>query len=353
MSEETSALLGLPYIQAAQAQKHVTHNEALRKLDVLVQATAIARDRNTPPAGPAEGDRYVLGAAPTGDWAGQAQALALFETGVWQFFTPQTGWRVYIIEQGVTAMFNGTAWTTAQAPTELGINTAADDTNRLAVASDAVLFTHDGAGHQLKINKASASDTASLLFQSNWQGRAEMGLAGNNDFSIKVSDGTSWFDAMRFGNATGHVTGTAVQATATDTTPGRLARADYAYGPGNLLGTVSQNAGVPTGAVIESGSNANGNYVRFADGTQICTSSVFSTVAGTSSVWTFPASFTYPASPGRLSISGTVSSTTSQSAVLNVGGLASGNNINVWATRLSNGTIVAANANLTAVGRWF
>jgi hypothetical protein len=43
------------------------------------------------------------------------------------------------------------------------------------------------------------------------------------------------------------------------------------YGKDNVLGTVSQSAGVPTGAVIERGSNANGEYVRFADGTQICT----------------------------------------------------------------------------------
>lgn len=38
----------------------------------------------------------------------------------------------------------------------------------------------------------------------------------------------------------------------------------------NLVGTVSESGGVPTGAVVERGSNANGEYVRFADGTQIC-----------------------------------------------------------------------------------
>lgn len=37
-----------------------------------------------------------------------------------------------------------------------------------------------------------------------------------------------------------------------------------------LVGTVSQSGGIPTGAVVERGSNANGDYVRFADGTQIC-----------------------------------------------------------------------------------
>lgn len=43
------------------------------------------------------------------------------------------------------------------------------------------------------------------------------------------------------------------------------------YRRSNVLGTVSQAGGVPTGAIIERGSNANGEYVRFADGTQICT----------------------------------------------------------------------------------
>lgn len=45
---------------------------------------------------------------------------------------------------------------------------------------------------------------------------------------------------------------------------------DKAYRRGNILGTVTQSAGVPTGALIEDGTNANGTYVRFADGTQIC-----------------------------------------------------------------------------------
>lgn len=94
----------------------------------------------------------------------------------------------------------------------------------------------------------------------------------------------------------------AVQQSADDTTAGRLMRADYGYGPGNLLGPVSQNAGVPTGAVIENGTNANGGYVRFADGTQICrqkidtvaidqTTSLSGLYRTSEIAWTFPAAF--------------------------------------------------------------
>jgi hypothetical protein len=36
------------------------------------------------------------------------------------------------------------------------------------------------------------------------------------------------------------------------------------------LGTVSQSGGIPTGAIVETGSNVNGTYIRWADGTQIC-----------------------------------------------------------------------------------
>lgn len=76
------------------------------------------------------------------------------------------------------------------------------------------------------------------------------------------------------------------------------------YSKSNILGTVSQTAGAPTGAIIERGSNANGSYIRFADGTQIChfksttalvttvvVGSVFASVLGT---FTFPVAFIAP-----------------------------------------------------------
>ena len=88
----------------------------------------------------------------------------------------------------------------------VGINATSDATNRLTVASTATLLNHDGAGHQVKINKAGAGNTASLLYQTGFSGRAEMGLAGNDDFSIKVSaDGGSWFTALSVTATDGHV----------------------------------------------------------------------------------------------------------------------------------------------------
>jgi hypothetical protein len=74
-----------------------------------------------------------------------------------------------------------------------------------------------------------------------------------------------------------------------------------AYGRGNILGTVSQLDGVPTGAIIERGSNANGEYVRWADGTQICVAASVGAMTcdiasgsiyrSAIAIWTYPASF--------------------------------------------------------------
>lgn len=309
---ETSARLDLPLIQPSQAQKHVTHNEALQLLDGLVQAVVEEAGAATPPLAPVTGQMFALGATPTGDWAGQAGRLALRTPDAWLFLAPHDGWRVWDKGSGKLMVRQAGDW--AEIVPELtnldgvGIGTGWDATNRLAVAAEASLFTHAGAGHQMKLNKASAGETASLLFQSNWTGHAEIGLAGGTVFSLKVSaDGAAWFEALRADAAAQTltvpfmVTGAAVQQTAADTTPGRLMRADYGYGPGNLLGTVGQSGGVPTGAVIERGSGATGEYVRFADGTQICTHTLALPATDTAqgalyvsaadAEWVFPAGF--------------------------------------------------------------
>lgn len=57
----------------------------------------------------------------------------------------------------------------------------------------ATLFNNAGNGHQIKVNKQALADTASLLFQTNWSGGAEMGKGGSDEFVIKVGpDANSW-----------------------------------------------------------------------------------------------------------------------------------------------------------------
>lgn len=199
MPEET-VNLALPYILSSQAQKHVTHNEALRRLDGMVQMVVQA-EASAPPGSPAEGQCYAVGSSPTGAWSGKSGKLALFEDGAWIYFTPRAGWIGWFVDADRQMIWTGSAWSDLLSEStipKLGVNAAADTTNRLTVSAAATLLNHAGAGHQLKLNKNAAGDTLSLLYQTNWSGRAEMGLAGSDDFELKVSpDGSTWATALK------------------------------------------------------------------------------------------------------------------------------------------------------------
>lgn len=205
---DNTPVLALPYIMPSQAQKHVTHNEALRQLDAIVQLVVIAADLVEPPLNPFAGDRYVVAAGASGAWDGQDGAVAVADGEGWLFYAAQEGWRADDLSTGGQIRFDGTSWvpviTTIEELPNLGIATQADATNRLAVSSPATLLSHAGNDHRLKINKAQAADVASLMFQTGWSGRAEMGTTGDDDFSIKVStDGNSFTTAAVADRATG------------------------------------------------------------------------------------------------------------------------------------------------------
>src|SRR5438876_1936649 len=107
---DNSPNLTLPYIIAAQAQKHVTHNEAIRALDALVQLMVLDKDLASPPGSPADGDRYIVASSPTGAWAGQAGKVAAYQDGAWAFFTPREGWLAWVADEDKLYFHDGSAW---------------------------------------------------------------------------------------------------------------------------------------------------------------------------------------------------------------------------------------------------
>ncbi len=107
--------LGLAYLVSSQAQKEVTHNDALNDLDSLAQLSVIDRTINTPPASPNNGDTYIVAAAPTGAWSGQANKIAAYYSG-WRFKTPQAGWQAWARNENKLLYFTGTAWAGLGAP---------------------------------------------------------------------------------------------------------------------------------------------------------------------------------------------------------------------------------------------
>ena len=200
--------LGLVPLSADQSQKHVTVNEALARLDAAAQLAVLDRTRTTAPLNPQNGDRYLIASPATGEWSTHEDDIAAWDAAVqgWLFLSPKDGWQIWVIAERLTLSHDGAAWSPS-APTQLGINTASDAINRLAVASDAVLLSHDGAGIQAKLNKAATTDTASILFQSDYTGHAEIGLTGGTDLHVKTSpDGITFTDALTVNAATGHTT---------------------------------------------------------------------------------------------------------------------------------------------------
>ncbi|MDF1598907.1 DUF2793 domain-containing protein [Mesorhizobium sp. YIM 152430] len=207
-----STHLELPYILPSQAQKHVTHNEALRRLDACVQLSLASRSLDAPPAQSVEGERFLVADGAAGSWAGQAGRIAVRQDGGWSFLTPRQGWLAFVEDEDRFIARAAAGWIALSDALDgplgqLGINASADAVNRLALKSAGSLFDHDGAGHRLVLNKASAPDTASILFQEAYSGRAEIGLAGAGGFALKTSaDGEQWTEAMRVEGSSGRVT---------------------------------------------------------------------------------------------------------------------------------------------------
>lgn len=222
--------LGLPLLAAGQAQKHVTHNEALTLLDSLVQLACLDKDLSGPPANPAEGDRYLVTAAsPTGAWAGLAGQVVRFTNGVWIGAVPSAGWLAYLADEKLVYVFDGSAWTaltaggtTPASVARFGVNTQADATNRLAVKADAALFSWDdatpGSGDmRITVNKKAAAKDAGFVLQTGWSSRALFGTLGGDDFVLKTSaDGQTYRTALTARAATGIV---AFDASPTAPTP--------------------------------------------------------------------------------------------------------------------------------------
>jgi hypothetical protein len=214
-----TANLGLPFIDGSQAQKHVTHNEALRILDDAIQIAVLDSALTTPPSSPADGERHIVASDATGAWTGQGDAVATWETNAWRFLAPKAGWCVWSVADDVLLVFDGSAWTQVTAGVStldnvpsVGINTEVAESNLLTVRSNDALInaieTSDGGTGdvRLQLSKSAEGNTSSVVFSDAFSGRAEFGLTGDDDFHLKVSaDGTSWRDALKFDRTSGRV----------------------------------------------------------------------------------------------------------------------------------------------------
>jgi hypothetical protein len=229
-----TANLALPNILAAQAQKHVTHNDALRLLDGMVQIGVLSRVLTAPPGSPTEGDRYIVASGASGIWSGWDLNVAFWTDGAWLRLVPRIGWIAWSAADAALYVWTGAAWAVATGGgvsdgdkgaiivsgggavwtidpaanvqvNRIGIGGAVPDaTNRVSINTPAVLLNNAGTSMQMTINKNSAGADALLVFQTGFSTRAIFGLGGSDDFTLKVSpDGSSFFNALTAIRSTG------------------------------------------------------------------------------------------------------------------------------------------------------
>ncbi len=312
-----TANLALPCIEGSQAQKHVTHNEALRVLDTLVQLAVLDRDLTAPPGSPAEGQRWIVKTGATGAWASHVNAIAAWQDGVWQFSTPRIGWLAYVVDESVLLAWDGSAWVSAidaLTPTALnnmtlvGVGTTADSTNPLSAKLNNTLFVaktvaEGGDGNlRYKLSKESAAKTLSFLLQDNYSGRAEIGLTGDDDFHFKVSpDGSAWVDALVLDKTTGAAKFNAGIYLNGVISPAQITANQNDYSPAGLSGA----------AVLRLSSDASHNITGLAAGAN---GSLLTLVNVGSNAITLQNANSGSSAANRFAFSGDVTITASQAA---------------------------------------
>lgn len=100
----------LPILAVAQAQKEMTHNEALVLIDALIHATVETGPQADPPTERAEGECWLIGADATGAWAGQEDRIGLWSAGGWRFIAPHDGMRVRRSADGLWMTYGAGLW---------------------------------------------------------------------------------------------------------------------------------------------------------------------------------------------------------------------------------------------------
>jgi hypothetical protein len=179
-----TARLKLPVIAAAQAQKHVTHNEALALLDAFVQLTVMSRTVAAPPGSPAEGDCYIVPAGAIAAWSGWELSVAAFSGGGWIRLDPPEGTRAYVRDERGCVVFSDNIWRNGIAFTAHG--------GRVTLCAKEEELTLSGAFTETA-DAAFIPDRAIVLGVAS---RTTQAIAGATSYGVGVSGDATKFGAL-------------------------------------------------------------------------------------------------------------------------------------------------------------
>ena len=243
---DTSTHLGLPYLLAAQAQKHVTHNEALRLLDAMVQLSVLDRTRTTPPASPADGDRHLVASGATGLWAGWDLNVAFWVDGVWLRLVPRQGWLVWIAAEQVFLVWNSSAWEPVGVPEDV---------------SDAIFSL---------VNDADPTKKALFSLSGVTTGTTRTFTLPNTSSELAILAGTQTFTGNKTFSGTLTASGTVTVSAALASIGTATTTATYGMGTGATTTGVTKTVNLGTGGASGSTTVVNiGSATAGAGGTTV------------------------------------------------------------------------------------
>jgi hypothetical protein len=255
MTDQTSRLV-LPFLVAGQAQKHVTVNESLLRLDALVQMSAVSATTAAQPGSPADGDSYLLPSGKTGaDWSAMADgALAYYRDGVWEELTPKAGWRCYVADTKTLLARDASTWNGVWASGErrivftpggdgvvsiYRIDTARAQNPRIAtisaIATDTITLTTSDAGLFF------ATAMAGVSFVRVWN----TSKTPNQSAWVKASPASNQLRVIDAAALSGWTNGETIQiGDPTSVTPNRFIAIDISPMMQAVLGRVFRQSGV-------------------------------------------------------------------------------------------------------------
>ena len=245
MSDITTHLL-LPYILASQAQKHVTHNEALRLLDAMVQLSVLDRSRTAPPVSPTDGDRHIVASGATGLWAGWDLNVAFWVDGVWMRLVPRPGWLAWIATEQAFVVWNGSAWDLVGEPVDV---------------SDAVFSL---------VNDADPTRKAVFSLSGITTGTTRTFTLPNTSSELAILAGTQTFTGNKTFSGTLTASGTVTTSGATATIGTATGTSTYGVGTGATTTGVTKTLNLGTGGASGSTTIVNiGSATAGAGGTTV------------------------------------------------------------------------------------